>query len=136
MAHKTFKDTVVKIDSQAATIVDITSSCNSESAAGAMELMEDSAFGDSDRTYLPGLHGKTIDLNGFINSTTSALWGPLVSDRTSITKTIGISDGVKYITGEVYPTNVQISGSVGQLQVWSASLTFDGGATYTSVAPA
>lgn len=136
MAHKTYKDAVIKIDGASATIVDITGSCNSNSITGALSLIEDSGFGDSDRSYLPGLHGKTVQLNGFINSTTAALWEPLVSDRTSITKTLGIFDGVKYIVGEVYPTDVTISGNVGELQVWSAALTFEAGASATSVAPA
>jgi hypothetical protein len=136
MAHKIYKDAVVKIDGAAATIVDITGSCNNASVSGALALIEDSGLGDSDRSYLPGLHGKTITLNGFINTTTDALWGPLVKARTSITKTVGFSDGIKYYTGEVYPTDVTISGAVGELNTWSANLTWDGAANQTSVAPA
>ena len=136
MANLLFKDFGFKIDGASATIVDLTAHVNSGSLAGVMSLFEDTAAGDEERTYLPSLAGATVTVNGFINSTTEAVWGPLVGNRTSITKTVGFDNGVKWHTGEVLPTNVQISGSVDDGMMWSADLTFSGAVTRTSVGPA
>lgn len=133
MAHLTFKTATIKLDSSTGTLTAITGSVNSASLSAALNLLEDSSAGDDDRTYVPGLHGKTISLNGWINTTTEGIIGPLLVDRTSITKTVEYYNGVKYYNGEVWPGNVQISGSPDTLQTWSMDLTFDGGANRTSV---
>lgn len=135
MAHKTYKNAQIKIDSSAGALVEVTSSTNSHSLQSALNLIEDSAYGDSDRTYLPGLHGATFDLNGYINSTTSALFQPLINTRTSITKTVAVYDGVRWQTGEAWPVSPNISGSLDNLMVWSCGFTIEGALTSTSVAP-
>lgn len=134
MAHQTYKAVTVRIDGAAATLVAITGSVNSQSIQGVLNLLEDVGMGDSDGTVLPGVHRKTVSLNGFVNSTTEGIFGPLVTARTSISKTYEIYNGVKYYNGEVWPGNVQFSGNADDLQVWSADLTFDGAANRTSVA--
>jgi len=134
MAHLTFKTATFKIDSSTGVLTDITGDVNSASLAAALNLLEDSSAGDDDRTYVPGLHGKTISFNGWLNTTTEGIFGPLLADRTSITKTVQYHNGIKYYNGEVWPGNVQISGSPDTIQTWSADLTFEGGANRTSVA--
>lgn len=133
MAHKTYKNMTFKIDNSSAAITALTGSMNQASLASALSTIEDSAFGDSQRTYLPGLAGLTISMNGFSNSTTDAIFGPLMN-RTSITKTVEYYNGDRYYNGEVWVTGVTYSGSVNDLATWSFDATFDGAVTRTSVA--
>ena len=135
MAHKTSIDMRMKIDNAAGTLTAITGSVNSQALSAAMSVLEDSAMGDEERTYLPGLAGATLDLSGFLNTTTDGIFGPLVGNRTCKTKTVEFKAYTsRYYKGEVYPTSVGISGSPDTLETWSASLTFDGAVTRTSVA--
>ena len=135
MAHESDKDTTVKIDNAAGTLTAITGSVNALTLAAALTLLDDSGMGDDDKTFLPGMHGKTINLNGFLDSTTEGIFGPLVENRTSITKTVEFYNGLKYYNGEVYPGTVQISGSKDDLETWSSDFTFGtAGMNRTSVA--
>lgn len=133
MAHKTSIDMAMHIDDATGTLAAITGSVNSQALASALSILEDSAMGDEERTYLPGLAGATLDLSGFLNTTTEGIFGPLVGNRTSMTKTVQFTAyALRFFTGEVLPTSVNISGSPDSIQVWSASLTFDGAVTRTS----
>lgn len=135
MAHKTSIDMALKIDNAAGTLTAITGSVNSQALAAAMSVLEDSGMGDEERTYLPGLAGATIDLSGFLDKTTEGIFGPLVGNRTSKTKTVEFQAyALRFYNGEVLPTAVGISGSPDTLEVWSASLTFDGSVNRTSKA--
>ncbi len=134
MAHRTYKDWAIKLDNAAGSLTAITGSVNAVSLQAALNLLEDSGMGDDDRTYVPGLHGKTEPLNGWVDSTVVSRIGPLVTDRTSITKTIEVYNGIKYYNGEVWPANVQMSGNVDDMQTWSVDATFEGGMNRTSVA--
>jgi len=127
MGHKLSVDMRLGIDSSTGKIKDISSSVNSMALSAAFSILEDSAMGDEERTYLPGLAGATVDLSGFLNTTTDDIFGPLVGNRTSVTKTVEFTPySGQYLQGEVYPTSVGISGSPDSLEVWSASLTFNG----------
>lgn len=132
MANQTWKGMKVSIDSAAGSLTDITAYVNQASIAGALEALEDTSLNDEERSYLPGLAGATLSWNGFLNSTTEGIFGPLVGNRTTITKTVQVYNNVKYYYGETWVTDVEISGEAGQLQVWSASLTFDGAVSRTS----
>ena len=78
---------------------------------------------------MPGLSGITIDINGFLDTTTDGIFGPLVGNRTSKTKRVEFKAyASRYYNGSVLPTAVGISGSPDSLEVWSASLTFTGSA--------
>ena len=135
MAHKTSIDMALKIDNAAGTLTAITGSVNSQALAAAMSVLEDSGMGDEERTYLPGLAGATIDLNGFLDTTTDGIFGPLVGNRTSKTKTVEFQAyALRFYNGEVLPTSVGLSGSPDSLEVWSASLTFDGAVNRTTKA--
>lgn len=134
-AFKNWKDFQFKIDNASAAITDISAYCNQASLQAAQEVLEQTPFGVGNRTYDPGAAGATININGWINSTTEAIFAPLQGNRTSITKTAGLNNGIKWQNGEFWPTNVQITGNVPALQVWSADFTLTGAITRTSVAP-
>jgi len=123
------------IDSAAGAMTEITSYVNQGDLAGSLSLLEDTAAGDGERTFVPELAGATTTINGFVNSTTDGIFGPLIGNDTSVSKTYYYYNGIRYYTGEVYPSNVQYSGNVDTLQTWSVNLTFDGAVTRTSVAP-
>ena len=124
-----------KIDNASASITAITSYVNQASLQRAINLLDDSSLADANRSVLTGLAGTTLSINGFVNTTTDGIFGPLIATATSITKTVeyGAYTG-RYYNGEVLLSNVQYSGSVDNLQTFSADMTFDGAVTRTSVA--
>ena len=141
MTNKTFKDTKFRIDT-ATLLTDITTYINQVSIARAMALIEDTGLNEQNKSILQGLAGTTISVNGHINTTTEAIFGPLVQAATSVTKTVEYQTyktstnstgtaGMFYF-GEVLLSNVQVSGAVGSLQTFSADMTFDGAVTRTS----
>jgi len=140
MANKTDLDIRVKLDNAGGTLTDITAYLTSASISGAMDIIEDTALSDEERSYLPGKAGATIPIAGMVNSTTDAIFGPLVGNRTSITKTVeyraystnSTGSTGSFYTGEIYLTNVEYSGSVNSLQTFSGDGTFDGAVTRTS----
>jgi hypothetical protein len=135
MGHKTSIDMAMQIDDATGSLVAITGSVNSQALSAAMSVLEDSGMGDEERTYLPGLAGATIDLSGFLDTTTDGIFGPLVGNRTSKTKTVQFTPYAgRFYTGECYPTSVGLSGSPDTLETWSASLTFDGAVSRTTKA--
>ena len=136
MAHKSWKNITIKIDNATQTLTEITSSVNTQSLTGLQSILEDSALGDEERTYLPGLAGATVSLNGFVNSTTDGIFGPLIGNHTSVPKTLQVYNGQKFYYGEAYPTNVAFSGNVDTLVAWSSDFTFSGAVTRSSTTAA
>ncbi len=136
MSNWTDLDATLKVDNESASLTDITAHVNSIQAAGTMDLFEDTALNDESKTHLPGKSQLVITLNGFLNSTTEAIWGPLVGNRTSITKTVELQPqgSSNYINGEFWPGDVQLPIGVSALQTWSATLTSSGTINRTSVA--
>lgn len=137
MANKTYKDMKFGIDNAAGTFADLTSYVNQESLQRAINLLEDTSLADANRSVLTGLAGTTISVNGFVNTTTDGIFGPLIATATSVTKTTqyGAYTG-RFYYGEALVSNIQYSGSVDSLQTFSADLTFDGAVTRTSVTQA
>lgn len=134
-AFKNYNVLIFKLDNQTAAVTDITAYCNNQSIAGSMNLIEGTVMNTKERPQYPGTSGATFSINGFINSTTEAIFAPLVGNRTSLTKTFGFYNGYKYLTGECYPTNVQFSGQPDNLPTWSADFTVDGAITRTATTP-
>ncbi len=135
MANTTMRDMGFKIDGASATLVDIKAYCNQADLQRTLDLIEDSAMSDTNRSYLHGLAGTTISINGMVNTTTDGIFGPLVNAATSITKTVEYKAYAnRFYNGEVLLTNIQYSGSTNSLQTFSASATFDGAVNRTSVA--
>lgn len=133
MPNLTGKDITFQVDNAGAAITDISQHVNSASVQAVLTMIEDSALGDSDRTFLAGLHGKTMPVSGYWNSTTEAIYGPLLAARTSLTKTVEYGDGNMYYNGESLAGNVQVSGSPDTVQVFSVDHTITGGLNRTSV---
>ncbi len=135
MANTTMRDMGFKIDGASATLVDIKAYCNQADLQRTLDLIEDSAMSDTNRSYLHGLAGTTISINGMVNTTTDGIFGPLVNAATSVTKTVEYKAYAnRFYNGEVLLTNIQYSGSTNSLQTFSASATFDGAVNRTSVA--
>ena len=140
MANKTDLDVRVKIDNAGASLADITAYLTSAAIRGIQDIIEDTSLADEEKSYLPGKAGATAPLSGMVNSTTDAILGPLIGNRTSLTKTLEYrsfstnstgSVGV-FHNGEVFLTNIEYSGTLGSLQTFSADCTFDGAVTKTS----
>jgi len=132
MANLTWKSMALKIDDNTGSLTTVTNWVNSASLEGAMETLEDTSLNDEEHSYLSGLAGATIPINGWVNTTTEGIFGPLVGNRTTATKTVEFYNGVKYYNGEVWVTEVSFSGDAGSLQTFSANCTFDGAVTRTS----
>lgn len=134
MANPTGKDVTVKLDNAAGSITEITSHLNSASINALQSLLEDSALGDDERTYVTGLAGATAAIGGFYNTTVEAILGPLVGNRTSVSKTFEYRPYAgRFYNGEVFLSNVQISGAPDTLETFSADMTFSGAVNRTTV---
>lgn len=135
MASYIYKDITIKFDNAAGTLTDITAYLTSDSISGAQDTIEDTAYGDEERSYMAGIAGATFTMSGILNSTTEAIFSPLIGNRTTATKTIQrAAASNKVLRGEVFPTSIEYSGSVNSIQTFSFSGTFDGVMIKTSVA--
>jgi len=140
MTNKIYKDMRVKIDNAAGSITDITSYLSSASLRAVQDTIEDTSLADDERSYLFGLAGATIPLSGMVNTTTDAIFGPLVGNRTTATKTIeyraystnSTGNVGRFYNGEVLLTSVEYSGSVNSLETFSTEAIFDGLVNRTS----
>ena len=135
MTNYIYKDETIKFDNASGTLTDITAYVTSITLSGAQDLIEDTAMADEERSYLAGLAGATVQLAGILNSTTEAIFSPVLGNRTTVTKTVqhGMAAN-KVLRGEFMQTACEYSGSTNSLQTWSWSGTADGVLTKTSVA--
>ena len=137
MGNRNSDAVYIYIDNASATITDISGQVNSLSWDGGQNLLDDTGMSDSRHTVVAGLaNASNASLNGWLNSTTEAIIGPL-TDGTSITKTLAISfdSSATWWTGEVWPESVNLSAGVDELQAWSAELRAQNGLSSTSVKP-
>jgi hypothetical protein len=135
MANKTFKDMGISIDNAAASLTAITAYVNQANLQRTINLLEDTALSDTNKSILTGLGGTTVSISGMVNTTTDGIFGPLISTYTSVTKTVQYTAYTgRHYNGEVLLANIQYSGSQGGLQTFSADATFDGAVNRTSVA--
>lgn len=137
MANRNSDAVQIKLDDSTGSIVDISGDINSISWDGGQNLLDDTGMNDTRHTVVKGLaNASNAALNGWLNSTTQAIFAPLV-DGTSITKTYAhtFDDGVEWWTGEVWPESVTLSASIDALQAWSGGLRAQNGLTSTSVEP-
>lgn len=134
MANTTYRDQDFKIDNASASLVSIKAYLNQVDFDRALDLIEDTAMSDTNRSYLHGLGGTTFTISGMVNTTTDAIFGPLVVAATSVTKTVEWKAyTARFYNGEALLTNVKYSGSTNNLQTFSVSLTVDGAVNRTSV---
>ena len=135
MANKTGKDMTIRIDDATGTLEDISCYVNNVALNSVLSMLEDSGLCDGESTFLTGLAGATVSANGFINTTTEAVYGPLVGNRTATTKTVEIRPYTgRYYNGEVYVNNATITGAPNTLQTFSADHTFTGAINRTTQA--
>lgn len=135
MANLIYKNETIKIDNTAGTLTDITSYCTSFTMSGTQDHIEDTTMGDEERSYLFGLAGASFSLAGVVNSTTDGIFGPLVGNRTTATKTLQHAATTNIVhRAEVLVGSVEYSGSTNSLQTWSFSGVIDGVMIKTSVA--
>jgi hypothetical protein len=137
MAHVISSVASFRVDDSAAAIATISGSVNSVSVEGGQDLVEDTGLGDSSRTTVRGLGNATvINVNGYLDSTTEAIFTPVLSG-TSLTKTIGIGlVSGQFLNGEAWPTAVNVGSNMGEISTWSCTFTAQAGLTRTSVAAA
>jgi hypothetical protein len=143
MANKTYKDMRFKLDKPNTTgtlvLTDITAYVNQASLKRAINLLDDSALSDTNRSVLTGLAGTTLSINGFVNTTTDGTFGPMIAAATSVTRTFEYrafttnSTTGRFYNGEVLFSNIQYSGSVDSLETFSADMTVDGAVNRTTV---
>lgn len=141
MGNKIYKDIRVKVDTAGGTLTDITSYLSSASIRSVQDTIEDTAMGDEEKSYLFGQAGASVPLAGMVNTTTDAMFGPLVGNRTTVTKTLeyrayptNTTGNVgRFYNGEVLITSVEYSGSTNSLQTFSAEAVFDGVINRTTV---
>lgn len=135
MTNKIYKDMTIKMDSSTGVLKDITAYLSSASIRAVQDTIEDTGMGDEERSYLFGLAGASFPLAGMVNTTTDDIFGPLIGNRTTATKTIQYTAYTNRVyRGEVLVTSIEYSGSVNSLETFSSEGTFDGAVTRTSVA--
>ena len=142
MANKTYRDMRFRMAlTSTSVLTNITAYVNQMDLQRTLDLIEDTAMSDTNRSYLHGLAGTTITLNGMVNSTTDGFFGPSIAAATSVLKRVEFrsyytnSTGTvgRFYNGDTLLSNVQYSGSTNTLQTFSASFTFDGAVNRTSV---
>ena len=135
MANPTGKDVAFSIDNASTAITDITAHLNSASLSAIQSVLEDTTLGDDEKTYVHGVAGATMSIGGFFNTTTEAIFGPLIGNRTSLTKQFQFRPyASRFYNGQVLVSNVQISGAPDSLETFSADLTVSGAINRTAVA--
>ena len=126
MANKWGNDAKLIIDNAAGSTADISAYVNQASIRGATDILDQTGFGNTNPDIIHGIAQATIPVNGFVNSTTDGIFGPLVGNRTSVSKTTSFYNGLKYYTGEFLPSDVEFSGDPRSLLTFSANLSVDG----------
>lgn len=132
MAKRTWKGVTVKLDGSQGTLVDISQSVNSIEFSGEQENIEITPLGADERTYMYGLAGATLTMNGWNDSTTNAIFAPLVGNNTTITKTLHYYDSAQWWNGEFFPSEVTLGLEVGQVQTWAVTMQATGSVTNTT----
>ena len=133
MTNKTGKNVAFRLDDADGSLAILTSHLNSASIAATQSVLEDTALGDGTQTFVFGIAGATIPLAGFWNSTTEAIFGPLMGNDTSKTKTWEWYDSLSYKNGECLVSDVEVSGEVDSVLTFSANATLTGDMNRTSV---
>ena len=135
MANKWGNDAKLIIDNAAGSTANISAYVNQAGINGATDILDQTGFGNTNPDIMHGIAQATIPVNGFVNSTTDGIFGPLIGVRTSTTKTTSFYNGLKYYTGEFLPSDVSYSGDPRSLLTFSCNMSVDGAITRTSVAP-
>lgn len=134
MANLTHKNNAVHVDNASAVLTAITDHVISHDLNRTLSILEDNSYGDEEQTHLLLMGNTSFTLALYHNTTTDAIYGPLMADVTSTTKTVALQVySGRFYKGETNVTNVRASGSLTTLQTISATHTFTGAVTRTSV---
>ena len=131
-AFKWGTDFEFHLDNAAGTLTDISDYVNSQAVRTAFDVFRTEGVGSADPERQHGMADLSVPINGWVNSTTEGIFGPLVGNRTSVTKSFFYYNGIKFYTGEVMPTDVEFSGDPTSLQTWSCTLAQSGAISRTS----
>ena len=97
--------------------------------------LENTALDDEEQSFLTGVAGMSIPLNGFLNSTIHGIIAPIAGNRTTVSKTWEYSPYTgKYWNGECWLENISVTGAANTLQTWSATLKITGAVNNTTKA--
>lgn len=138
MAYIHGKKSKFEIDNSAGTPVDISAFCEEVSLSRDIETAETTTFGDNAKEYIIGLTDATISVSGKFDaagaSTVDSVFSGILGQDASVTFAYTPGGGAasstnpKY-TGECYLTSYEVSGSVGDVTSFSASLQCTGAIT-------
>ena len=136
MPNKTFKDQGLRVSGNGTSVLsDITAYVNQVDLQRSINMLDQSALSDVNKRILPGLGSNSFPFNGFVNSTTDGILGPLIAASTSVSKRGEFkSYASRYYTFQWFPSNIKYSGRSGQLETFSGQMDIDGAITRTSVA--
>lgn len=121
------KNTVFKIDDSGGTLRDISAYCNSVSFPRSADTAETSTFSVSSKTFVAGLKGATISVEGKWDSTVDGYLDGIVGvEGTFEYGPQGSTAGnIKY-TGECICTGYEPSGDIGDAGKFTASFQVTG----------
>ena len=134
MANTTFKDVALRIKNSTGWVT-LTPYVNQHSLKRTIKLIDDTAYGDANNRFIPGTAGTTASVNGWVNTTTDAITGYSVANVTSVSRSFEMKEYTgRYYNGNTFVSDVQVSGSLNNMQVFSLNLQFDGAVNRTSAA--
>jgi hypothetical protein len=126
------KSTVFKVDNNAGTLTDISTTLTDVSFPQSVETAETTSFGSSAKTYIIGLSDSTLSVSGNFDATVDAHLAAIVGKADSVSFEYGPEGStatfVKY-TGEAFLTSYEKSGAVGDVVTYSAEFQVTGAIT-------
>lgn len=135
VTHYTSADAIIRLANSTGTLVDISGDVNAFTIEQGSTVLDDTGMGDTGHTTLLGLSQSTrINLNGFVNSTTDNLVGPMMVHNSS-TRVLEVRILQNYYYNGVFHIgNYVVSGQPDTLEAWSATATAKSQINRTSVA--
>jgi hypothetical protein len=120
------------LDNASGTLTAIGTYINSQSLDAAITMLDETGMGDSDPEAQNGMSNRSVPISGIINTTTGAIFRPLI-EGTTVRKQFefGLYSG-SYVNGSCLPESVSISGSPDSLETFSCTLRVVGSTTGTS----
>lgn len=135
MTIQDYKSTTISVDNATGHLTAVTCSFSSVDLQYTLTTNDVTTLCDDTDKARPSNNAWTMTLAGFVDTTTDAIFGPLMEVSTSITKTVSYYNGVKHYTGEAWPTNIQFGAQVKNIQTLSVTMMGDGALNQTSVSP-
>ena len=135
MAFVAAKNTALKLDNAAGTLVDISTYIDSVGGiANTTDMAETTTFGATSKTFQGTLrNGDTISISGkwdsALNTQLVALLG-LATSSTFEYHPAGTTAGLPKVSGECFVASYEVSSAVADLVTFSASLQITGAVTW------